>query len=298
MSCHHTPVRLHFGSDLDCDLSQQTFPARDHFLQSATLPTRGAKARVCSLRSAAKTNVLHSFIDSLIHSENHHVPPVWPCSSPLAQQSRGLMDPHGRPLPGSLLLPGRHSWQPGLQEDVLLPPCGQEDPSRLSSGSSPLLGPEKDLPRLLGSVASAGRASTLISGSSGKYLRGTRYKVPWDSRARGRPSSSHHGTTPLHSMPLQGVSNSPETSWVSLSPPPPGHSRTCRRPLLSGPNTQSSTPSSRVGSSPSELPVLWAAHCSASRDPCLFSPRTTPRNERDGVFSSPRTFRGVSVQQI
>lgn len=158
--------------------------------------------------------------------------------------------------------------------------------------------PEKDLPRLLGSVASSGRASTLTSGSSGRYLRGTRYKVPWDSRAPGRPSSSHHGTAPLHSMPLQGVSNSPETSWVSLSPPPPGHSRTHRRPLLSGPNTQSSAPSSRVGSSPSELPVLWAAHCLASRDPCLFSPRTTPRNERDCVFSSPRTFRGVSVQQI
>ena len=66
---------------------------------------------------------------------------------------------------------------PWLQEDVLLPPCGQEDPSRLSAGSLPLLGSEKDLPRLPGSVASAGRSSTLIKGSSGKYLGGTRYKV-------------------------------------------------------------------------------------------------------------------------
>lgn len=229
VSCHHTPVHLHFGSDLNCDLSQQTVPARDHFRQPAVLPTRGAKARACSLCSAAKTNVLHAFTDSLIHSENHHAPPVWPCSPPSAQRSRVSMDPRGRPLPGSPLLPGQHSWQPpGLREDVLLPPCGQEDPSRLSARSSPLLGPEKDLPRLLGSVASAGRASTLISGSSGKYLRGTRYKVPWDSRARGRPSSSHHGTAPLHSMPLQRAfyfSRDILGLIVSTAPRPQPHSQ-------------------------------------------------------------------------
>lgn len=140
-------------------------------------------------------------------------------------------------------------------------------------------------------------------------MRETRYKVLWDSCARGRPSFSPHQCTAsvqcltAHAFFMQGsFSFSLDTLGSAVHPCCPGHSCTRRRPPLSGLSSQSSSASSRVGPSP-DLPALrteGGAQCSASarsasREACPSSPRMhAAAIARECVFNSPRSFCGVS----
>lgn len=253
VSCHHTPVHLHFGSDLNCDLSQQTVHLGTTPNQPAASSPQGEqKPGACSLCSAAKADVLHAFTDSLIHSENHHAPPVWPCSPPLSSSGQGSpMDP---PWPNHTQVPtpsGSTAGSPWAAGNVLLPPCGQEDPSRLSARSSPLLGPEKDLPRLLGSSGLSWARLHTYQWIIRQIFERTRYKVPWDSRARGRPSSlpPWHCPSAQHAF-AEGFLFSRDILGliVSTAPRPQPHSQ-APSSLRSRCLVQHTQP--RIGSSPS-----------------------------------------------
>lgn len=199
-------------------------------------------------------------------------PRVWPSLPPQLCGS-GAWPPcpaaHHGPLPGSPL-PSSAPW---MQEDVLLPPCGQEDPNQCwrtlwlwdhsGLGKKPqpwafrkklaLSGlQEGPAQAVCGCTASAGHTSTLINGSPSKYLKETRYKVLWIpglEAALALPPTSMLLLRP----PLAGVFLflPRHPGFGSAAPPPPGHGCTCKH-LLSGLLSRCSSPTvgtSRVNSS-------------------------------------------------
>lgn len=202
MSCHHTPVHLHFGSDLVRDLSQQTVPARTTFVSLPSSPQGEQKARACSLCSAAKTNVLHAFTDSLIHSENHHAPPVWPCSPPSAQRSSGLDGPAWPatarvPTPS----PGSTACSPlGCGKMFCCHLVVKKTPAGCRAASQFLPSPETS--QALAQWPQLG-APTPYQWIIRQIFERTRVQGSMGFGPRPPSLPSHHGTAPLHSMPLQ-----------------------------------------------------------------------------------------------